>query len=438
MQALLDFDQSPPLRAPLRFFLTAPVFGLLAGALVLWSGPALWASRWTAPALALTHLMTAGFMLQVMLGALLQLLPVVAGANIAQPQRLAAVVHTSLTLGTIALVAAFLHAQPLLFASAALLLGFGVIVFMVAVIKALWGVGASQPTVIGMKLALIGLGLTVGLGMTLALALGRFIELPLLLLTQLHLGWGLLGWAGVLVTAVAYVVVPMFQITPPFPVGFTRWALPSTTALLVAWSGAALMGWSWADTVLQVALVLTGAVLAATTLQVTRRTKRAQSDATQRLWQIAMISLLLASALWLGAASVPALAQWPSWPPLWAVLVVYGGMVSVITGMLNKIVPFLIWLHLRHQGQGKVHAPNVKVILPESATRRQLVLHLLALALLVLASVWPHGLAYPAGVALMVAQGALLHNLLKALRLYRQHQRRIADCPPRAPRPPHD
>ena len=58
MQALLSFEQSPPISAPLRFFLTAPLFGMLAGALLLWGGPDLLASRWTPGALALTHLIT--------------------------------------------------------------------------------------------------------------------------------------------------------------------------------------------------------------------------------------------------------------------------------------------------------------------------------------------------------------------------------------------
>jgi len=89
MQALLSFDQAPPFAAPFRFFLTAPLFALFAGMLLLWSGPELFASRWTPAALALTHLISAGFMLQVMFGAMIQILPVVAGANIAQPLLLA-------------------------------------------------------------------------------------------------------------------------------------------------------------------------------------------------------------------------------------------------------------------------------------------------------------------------------------------------------------
>jgi len=87
MQALLSFDQAPPFAAPFRFFLTAPAFGMLAGALLLASGPDALASRWTPAALALTHLVTVGFMLQAMLGALLQIMPVVAGANLLRCRR---------------------------------------------------------------------------------------------------------------------------------------------------------------------------------------------------------------------------------------------------------------------------------------------------------------------------------------------------------------
>ena len=70
---------------------------------------------WTPEALALTHLITVGFMLQVMLGAMLQILPVVAGANMARPRRLATLVHLAITLGGLLLAAGFLGVHPLAF-----------------------------------------------------------------------------------------------------------------------------------------------------------------------------------------------------------------------------------------------------------------------------------------------------------------------------------
>jgi hypothetical protein len=431
MQALLSFDQSPPLSAPLRFFFTAPLFGLLAGALMLWQGPDLFASRWTPAALALTHLITVGFMLQIMLGALLQLLPVVAGANIAQPRRVATVVHASVALGALALVAAFLTSHRTLFGLAALLLGGGVLVFIAAAGRALKGVGPGQATVIGMKLALFGLGVTVSLGAMLALSLSRFIQLPMMAYTHLHVSWGLLGWGGVLLAAIAYVVVPMFQITPPYPGRLSRWAAPVTVAILLGWTTAEALDWTTLATMLREAAALAGASLAAVTLATTLRSKRAQRDPTQLTWQLAMVCLLAASLLWLAATTLPEIASWAGWPLLWGVLVLWGGLVSVMVGMLYKIVPFLVWLHLRRLGQGKLHAPNMNLILPNRVMWPQVALHFAALLLLMAATVWPTGFTYAAGATVVASNGALLRNLLLALKAYRQHLRVIAASPPR-------
>ena len=432
MQALLSFEQSPPLSAPLRFFLTAPLFGILAGALLLWSGPDLLASRWTPGALALTHLITVGFMLQVMLGAMQQLLPVVAGANMVRPLWVASVVHASLTVGTLALAAAFLSYQPWLFGTAALLLGAGVLVFITSAARALLGVASDHATVGGLKLALLGLAATLVLGLVMAVALAGSLNLPLLSLTTLHLAWGLLGWGAVLVAAVAYVVVPMFQLTPAYPDRFMRHFAPVALGIVALWTAAELAEWETPSSLLASAATLAGASLAAITLALARRSKRAKLDPTQLCWRLATLCTLVASAVWLAAALIPALAQWPGWPLLWGVLVLLGGFVSAMVGMLYKIVPFLVWLHLRNLGRGKVSAPNMKQVLAESDMRQHLWLHGLALLALLLAVVWPNWLVYPAGLALVAAHAWLLRNLLRAMRVYRQHLQVIATSPPKA------
>jgi hypothetical protein len=96
----LSLEQAPPFSVPLRFFLTAPWFLVLAALLMLWQGPGIFASRWLPATLALTHLLTLGFMAQVMLGALMQMLPVMVGVVIPRPRLIAALIHIPLTLGT--------------------------------------------------------------------------------------------------------------------------------------------------------------------------------------------------------------------------------------------------------------------------------------------------------------------------------------------------
>lgn len=428
MQALLSFDQAPPFAAPARFFLTAPLFAILAGLLVLWSGPGLFASRWTPEALALTHLITVGFMLQVMLGAMLQILPVVAGANMAQPRRLATLVHLAITLGALFLAAGFLGVHPLAFRLAALFLGGGVALFVGSAGHALYGLPPSSATIRGLQISLLGLSVTVALGVLLTFALDGELDLPLLRVTSIHFSWGFVGWGLVLVAAVAFVVVPMFQMTPAYPAWFSHLFPWSALALLSLWSIAEAADWPAPSALLAGALVLMMATFAVLTLHLQRRSKRARFDATQHYWRVGMLCTLAACALGLLARGLPdnlsALAERQEW--LCGVLLLYGGFMSVIIGMLYKIFPFLVWLHLQNLGGGRVLAPNMNKVIAGQQINRQMRAHFLALALLLAAAIWPEWFTYPAGIALLVANGGLLRNLLAAVAFYRQQRTKIA------------
>ncbi|MDX9944829.1 MAG: hypothetical protein RBS35_08560, partial [Azonexus sp.] len=191
MQALLSFDQSPPLSAPVRFFLTAPLYLVLAGLLAVFEGEALLASRWTPVALAMTHLLTLGFMLQVMLGALIQVLPVLAGANLPRPLLVAGLLHPVLNLGTLLLVAGFLLGSALAMQLAAWLLSLAVGIFLLPAAWALFGVPSTSPSIRALKLSLVALLVTVGLGVYLLLGLANGWALPVRDLTNLHAAWGL-------------------------------------------------------------------------------------------------------------------------------------------------------------------------------------------------------------------------------------------------------
>jgi len=429
MQALLSYDQAPPLAAPLRFFLTAPLFGMLAGALLLWSGADTFASRWTPAALAITHLVTVGFMLQIMLGAMLQILPVVAGANMARPLRVAWIVHFLTSVGALFLAAAFLSFSPLLFALAAALLGAGVAIFVVAAGQSQWGTLSTSPTISGLKLSLVGLTVTVGLGVLLSFALSGFlgdVALPVLQLADIHLAWGFVAWGTILLAAVAYVVVPMFQLTPAYPEWFGRGFAWSTLVGIGLWTVADFSSWKTAATALALAVVAAPVTFAAITLLIQRRSKRSRFDTTQHYWRFALCSALAACAVWLAGRHLPSFAEQQEWPLLCGVLILFGGFVSVMVGMLYKIVPFLVWLHLQNAGQGRVMAPNMKAMISEKAMHRQLIAHLVSCVLVLLAVLWPAYFVYLAGVALVVANGWLLRNLLAAVKVYRVHQQLIA------------
>ena len=420
--ATLSLEQAPPISVPLRFFLTAPLFAIAAALALLSLGPAVWASRWSAGALAVTHLMTLGFLAMVMIGALMQMLPVVAGAPVAQARRVGSRVHVLLSLGTLALAGGFLFAWAPLLALALALLALAFVAFIGAAAGSLVRARAAAITVRGIRFSIGALGVTVGVG--LLLGAGRTWHQPLAVsrLTALHVAWGLLGWVGLLVVGVGFQVVPMLQTTPHYPRILTGHLTRAIFVTLLLWSSA-----QWLSGHLTLAresapalaslLGLGYAVFAATTLVLQQRRRREMPDITVRFWRIGMTSLLACAVLgWMGLWGPRGVST--SLELTWGILAILGFGVSVINGMLYKIVPFLVWLHLQASPAGRGKLPNMKQIIPERRAGIQSWLHLAALLLLAGAAWMPRLLAYPAAAALGFSNLLLWLNLVSAWRLY--------------------
>lgn len=422
MQALMSFESAPPYAAPLRFFLTAPLFAVLAGLLIAFEGPDIYVSRWMPAALAVTHLLTLGFMLQMMFGALIQILPVVAGANLPRPLLVATIVHAGLSIGALLLAAGFYFAVPILLSSAAGLLALTVIVFLAAALRALIGISSTSPTIRGLKLAMFALAVVVSLGVVMAQALAYGWALPLPMLTDLHAGWGLGGWAGVLLAAIAYVVVPMFQLTPGYPARASWWYPVAMLALLLLWSSAVLADSPGLIRFSQALAALAGLAFAGLTLRLQCKRRRARADVTYRYWQLGLAGSVFALFMLLTAAIWPAASELQGWTIIFAILLIPGGFLPFIIGMLYKIVPFLTWLHLQNLGQAKVPAPNMNNILPAINMERQMKAYAIAVVLLLAAALLPEWLSRPAGLAFAVACGWVWFNLLGAMRRYAEHK----------------
>jgi hypothetical protein len=141
-------------------------------------------------------------------------------------------------------------------------------------------------------------------------------------------------------------------------------------------------------------------------------------------WRGAMLSLVAFALSWIAFEALPQLGGSPR-APLWlGVLAIPGLFLSVITGMLYKIMPFLNWLHLQQQGGTVTTSPNMKQMIPESAMRGQMRLHFIALGLLLAAVLWP-ALALPAGLAFTASCLWLEWNLIGAARVYARFRDRI-------------
>ncbi len=415
----LSFEQAPAFSLPLRFFLTAPLF-LLAAAVLLVLAPESLTSRWTPSALALTHALTLGFLAMAMLGALMQMLPVVAGTPLPAPRRVAWFSHLSLTAGTAALMAGFLTAEPVAFGLASLLLGAGFAVFLAAAALSLVRAQAN-PTVSGMRFAAAGLAATLILGVSLALLRAGGWGIPAVAAAiAAHVAFGLLGWVLLLVVGVAYQVVPMFQITPPYPPRLSRWLVPVLFALLGLHAATPALP-PLAAHLIEAGLAGCVLLFALATLRLQARRRRKLPDVTLDFWRFGMASLIAGILVWLGAQFRPAWADSSTYPLLLGVLFIGGFAVSVVSGMLYKIVPFLAWFHLQAQLQARAGSiPTMKDMIAEPWLRRQFRLHLAACALLAGAVLWPQA-ALAAGSVLALSALLLGINLLSAVRRFAAH-----------------
>ncbi|HHJ17438.1 MAG TPA: hypothetical protein ENJ80_12150 [Gammaproteobacteria bacterium] len=423
----LSLENAPGFWTPVRFFLTAPVFGMLAAGLIFVDGGQLLQSRWLPGSLAVAHAFTLGYIAMAMLGALFQMLPVLMGAVFPQAARAAMIVHLLMTLGTLCLVFAFLVQRPLLFAAAVVLLAPVLILFGAGVLVAIFRTGKVSTTARAVQLAALGLIVTVMLGGYMALG-HAFGTAPINnVLTNYHAAWGVIGWILILAVGVSEQVIPMFLTTPPYPGLFNKRLAYLLMLLLVAGSLLPLRGLELAAVVLAGCLMLAYAVV---TLQLLGKRRRKRFDITNAYWQVGMLCLVPGAgtnvySYFGGAMGGADLAL------LSGLLLLVGFAVSIINGMLYKIVPFLVWLNLRMPAvMGKLkpgtryYTPNIHEVINVRPMQVQLMFHVAGLLLLV-AAVFFQGLTvYAAATAVLVSNLLLLLNLAHAVRLYRKYSSR--------------
>ena len=405
-------EQGPPLLVPLAFFATGPLALLGAGTLALVRGDDGMGSIWGTTTLATVHLGAVGLLLFVMLGALYQLLPTVAGA-VVPVVRLAHLVHALLLGGATALIVAQAGGPPEAFGVAAVSMLIGLVLFLGPAGFALARSRAQGPTVWGLRVALVALAAVAFAGLRLAwvrsgapsasvLATGA--SWPTLRLAHVHLGF--LPWMGGLVTAVSWQVVPMFYLAPAPPRAVPWIALGGVTASLVGLVAALFVDVT-TNTVVWLALpgaLVVWAVHPAWTLLALRRRARRRRDTTLWFWWLAMgIAPLCLAA---GAAS--AALDSPKLPLVYGVLVLFGWAGALAHGMLTRIVPFLVWLHWCAPHVGVRPVPSTRELLPQRHVAFGFATHAATLVAGLAAVALDSSLAWRVFGAGLAATGAML------------------------------
>ncbi len=421
----LSLSQTPPVFVPLIFMLTAPIFSLLAG-IVIFIYPEAMQSRWNPAVLSIAHLLVLGFAVMVMLGAIQQLLPVLAGVSFRKPMITSAGIFVGYTSGVVCLCLGLLNSHQGLLATALACLALTIAVFLTLTGSALLRSKANPQSIQGIRFALIGFLISVALGLYLGAGHGFTLINLQRQYTQLHLTWGLLGWIGLLIISVSYQVVPMFQITPRYPGLMVRWLVPGIFITLVFWTvlksmqvnGVPIPAWVFVAAELLITAGFVGFCI--TTLYLQSRRKRKLPDVTLSYFRLGMAALMIALAIWWLPASMA--GSLINEDLAIGVLLIVGFTMSIISGMLYKIVAFLIWLHLTNEidmsSRWAMNIPNMKQIIPDRHARWQFWFHGLALALLMVSLCQITWVIQTAAVCLFLSSLYLFRNLISATLLY--------------------
>ena len=418
----LSLEQAPPLSIPAGFFLTIPIGILVAGYLMLTTVAAAFGSPWTPQTVALTHAGTLGILAMGMLGALYQMIPVVAGTPVPFV-RLAHLVHALLLAGLAGFLWRLMGGPTYAMTATIYCFTFAFLAFLLPLAWALLNPATNNDTVRGMRLAILSLAAIsmVGLVMARGFATGTFPENHMLWV-QLHLMMALLGWVGGLVMAVSWQVIPMFYLATSIGKSTRQWlfvlllaglTLPILVVFADGGSGNALtQGQLMAIAASPAALVI-WLIHPVLILRSISQRKRRRSDASLLFWRTGLgVALLL-----IPAAIAALLLPDPRWQVLFGWLTIWGWAGLIMHGMLSRIVPFLVWFHRYSARVGFEPVPSMRSLLSQNRIRLGFGLHsasvlLGAATILVQADI----LAQLTGVLLITTAISLGSNLLHVLK----------------------
>ena len=433
----MSFNALPPIDIPFRFFVTAIVFMMGLAFFVYFSGEPLWISRWHPAMLALTHGFTLGFITPIMMGALLQMLPVVGGIGLKNVGNIGRICYPLHFIGTGLLMYGFASKHAMqndikVLAITCLAISFSYYIFSVFRVllqyfsqKLTKNIFSQNPTIVTIAYSMLALLLTVVLGLLLQV---QNINLNLNLnfdksFTNLHALLGGIGWMSLLILAISLQIIPMFHVAPSFP-KFSARLIPVfiLISLIIMLVIPRLI--SFLLNALLLSLLLYNFVL----LKVINQRKRKIPDTSINSWRLAVFALVI----------IVLFHYFPEqWLPkivatkkslLLSAAFIHFYLMSIILGMLIKILPFLSYTHLQQRCLCNFDAmkflPNMHDLLNRKSSALLFYCHFFSGGSLIITVVMPQ-FYWLFAIFLFVEFLLFFAVMLRTIRVYRQSSLKI-------------
>ncbi|SFV67755.1 hypothetical protein MNB_SV-3-818 [hydrothermal vent metagenome] len=400
-QGGLSLEQAPPISVVLRFFITASIFGLLLGLYLLGDFNNI----------AVIHILALGVMASFMLGAMFQMLPVIAGVIIKMPSKKAMITHILLTIGVIVQIIAFNSQTDFLYLLSAILLGLGLLHATTLMLKEIIQIKDHSSSSKGMLFALGSFFITIILGIYLLLTLGGYTNGYLFAeLREIHYSFALFGWITLLIISISFQVIEMFYVTPKYPEFITKYltVIIFTLLLLKALS----------SDIIDMILATLFIIYASITIHRLYKRRRPTSDATVWFWRLGMgllivsMSIILIDNITTLHENLKSISQ----------ITFISFALSIVFAMVYKIVPFLVWFHLSNQGY--MEAPMMFDVIHPKKAKIHFSIHIAMLIAFIASTLLDSKLLFLlASLLVAISFGWLLYHLIFALRKYNYTQK---------------
>lgn len=363
LPGLMGGRQGVPLSVPLTFLLTGITALALFSVLLPWN----MLEAVTAPdfphVLALVHMLTLGFLTMTIMGASLQLVPVIIAAPL-HATRLLRWQYPAYTGGVVLLLSGFWLMVPMLLIAGGSLVVLAVLHYITVLTITFVRADKRPLTVSFLAASLVYLGIVVCLGLTAALNFQfGFLGAATNRILSAHITLGVVGWLTTTLIGVSYTLVRLFALAHKHGDRLGRiifWLLNAAIVVLAVGFG---LSWLLLIAAGGLALIASAWLFGYDYLQMLRVRNRKMLDVTQYHAITSVVYLMLLLPCGVGAA----IFGWGN-PSVFVALglaALLGWLGQSIIGYLYKIVPFLVW-HKRYGPLvGKQKVPLMREMLHE-------------------------------------------------------------------------
>jgi len=398
----LSTDQAPPFSVPIRFFLTLPIFAIAIALIILYYPSEILFNRYTNISIAVVHLFTIGILSMAIMGALQQMLPVMAGISIKNPLQKAMIIHITLILGVALFAIGFIFELKVPKHIASLFLLISYMTFFISLFS-LYKVSFLTPTIKAMRF-FVPLGVVaILLGITLLLSYDSgFLNSIQPMFLNSHIMFAFFGFAFTLIVGLSFQMIPMFYVSADY----TQLIQDHFIKLLFISIILASIYFS------KIPFLLLINIYAYATLKRFETRRRKLFEPTLLFWKLSMFSLVLGSLVWIMSDYIDDIRV----SSAMFIIFGFGFLYSLIHALIYKIVPFLSWFHLSTLILKEL-PPNIKEFISDKSIMKNWYFYVSSY-ILFLSSFFMHELLNIAALVFIISEIIFFINLIKAYQKY--------------------